>query len=84
VQYVDETAVPLIDAHVHIFFPSNQELRTSVMQEPFASRGFPDYEMDWYGAPGGENLDGARDPDDKYPGSDPEWVPVASVAGAAQ
>ncbi len=28
------------------------------MREPFTSRGFPDYEMDWYGAPGGEYAKG--------------------------
>ena len=43
----------LIDASVHIFFGSTPELRT-VMREPFKSRGFPDYEMDWYWRPGGE------------------------------
>ncbi len=45
------------------------------MREPFKSRGFPpDYEMDWYGAPGGEYLEGTRGPDRQYPGSDPAFV----------
>ncbi len=43
----------IIDASVHVFFESNQDMR-SFMREPFASRGIPDVEMDWYGAPGGE------------------------------
>ena len=57
---------------MHIFSKSNKDLR-SFMREPFKSRGFPDYEMDWYGAPGGEyapNTEGER----RYPGSDPEFV----------
>src|ERR1700760_1111425 len=63
---------PVIDASVHIFSKSNKDLR-SFLREPFKSRGFPDYEMDWYGAPGGEyapNTEGER----RYPGSDPEFV----------
>ncbi|MBB3606599.1 hypothetical protein FHT40_006290 [Mycolicibacterium sp. BK556] len=55
-QYVDETAVLLTDARVRIFFPSNQELRTSVMREPFASRGFADYAMDLFPARAGNTL----------------------------
>ena len=43
---------PVIDASVHIFTESNKDLRQNFMREPFRSRGFPDYEMDWYGAPG--------------------------------
>ena len=53
IEHRDGTTTPLIDASVHIFFGSTPELR-NVMREPFKSRGFPDYEMDWYGAPGGE------------------------------
>ena len=49
----DGVSTPLIDASVHIFCRSNADLR-SFLREPFASRGFPDYEMNWYGAPGGE------------------------------
>jgi hypothetical protein len=58
---------------VHIFFASNAELR-SFLREPFKSRGFPDYEMDWYGAPGGEYARGTRGPDREYPGSNPDVV----------
>ena len=53
IEHADGTRTPVIDASVHIFFPSNKDLR-SFLREPFKSRGFPDYEMDWYGAPGGE------------------------------
>src|SRR5690349_88834 len=44
------------------------------MHEPFRSRGFPDYEMDWYGAPGGEYVAGSTGQDGQYPGSDPASV----------
>ncbi|HKH53263.1 MAG TPA: amidohydrolase, partial [Mycobacterium sp.] len=64
---------PVIDASVHIFSRSNKDLR-SFLREPFKSRGFPDYEMDWYGAPGGEYTTKAQGPDRQYPGSDPEFV----------
>ncbi|GAB3236689.1 amidohydrolase family protein [Mycolicibacterium hippocampi] len=64
--------VPVIDVSVHIFSQSNKDLRQNFMQEPFRSRGFPDYEMDWYGAPGGEYAKHAEGPDRQYPGSDPE------------
>lgn len=62
--------IPLIDASVHIFFGSNKDLRDNFLREPFASRGFPDYEMDWYGAPGGEYAKGTKGPNKEYPGSD--------------
>jgi predicted TIM-barrel fold metal-dependent hydrolase len=62
--------VPVIDASVHIFFGSNRDLRQNFLREPFSSRGFPDYEMDWYGAPGGEYLKEAKGPNREYPGSD--------------
>ncbi|TQS46997.1 amidohydrolase family protein [Cryptosporangium phraense] len=71
--------MPLIDASVHIFFRDNRDLR-SFLREPYASRGFPDYEMDWYGAPGGEYVPGSDDAG--YPGSDPETV-AAHVFGYA-
>ena len=73
IEHPDGTRTPLIDASVHIFFSSNKELR-SVLREPFKSRGFPDYEMDWYGAPGGEYAPNTEGPDRQYPGSDPEIV----------
>jgi predicted TIM-barrel fold metal-dependent hydrolase len=68
-----EGAIPVIDSSVHIFFRDNADLR-SYLREPFASRGFPDYEMDWYGAPGGEYAPGTRKNPGSYPGSDPEFV----------
>jgi predicted TIM-barrel fold metal-dependent hydrolase len=80
----DVCHTPVIDASVHIFVASNKDLRENFMQEPFRSRGFPDYEMDWYGAPGGEYVadeplarrarDGSKGPDRQYPGSDPALV----------
>ena len=73
IEHPDGTRTPLIDASVHIFFSSNKELR-SVLHEPFKSRGFPDYEMDWYGAPGGEYAPKTKGPERQYPGSDPEFV----------
>ena len=48
---------------MHIFTQSNKDLRQNFMREPFRSRGFPDYEMDWYGAPGGEYAKGTEGPD---------------------
>ena len=71
-QHQDGTKTPVIDASVHIFSKSNKDLR-SFIREPFKSRGFPDYEMDWYGAPGGEYARGTEG-DRRYPGSDPEFV----------
>ena len=68
------TTMPVIDASVHIFCQSNKDLRQNFMREPFRSRGFPDYEMDWYGAPGGEYANGSTGPDRQYPGSDPALV----------
>ncbi len=68
----DPVKVPVIDASVHIFSQSNKDLRKNFMREPFRSRGFPDYEMDWYGAPGGEYAKHTEGPDRQYPGSDPE------------
>ncbi|MGX1811111.1 amidohydrolase family protein [Nocardia sp. NPDC055321] len=69
----DGTRTPVIDASVHIFFASNADMRAH-LREPFTSRGIPDAEMDWYGAPGGEYAPGTRGPDKRYPGSDPELV----------
>lgn len=68
----DGAGTPVIDASVHIFFGSNKDLRQNFLKEPFASRGFPDYEMNWYGAPGGEYAKGTKGPDRQYPGSDPD------------
>ncbi|WP_067887471.1 amidohydrolase family protein [Nocardia vaccinii] len=76
----DGTRIPVIDASVHIFFGSNRDMR-GFLREPFASRGIPDVEMDWYGAPGGEYAPGTRGPDKQYPGSDPELVGEALFGG---
>jgi predicted TIM-barrel fold metal-dependent hydrolase len=65
--------MPLIDASVHIFFRDNKDFR-SYLREPYASRGVPDYEMYWYGAPGGEYAPEAEGPNDEYPGSEPDLV----------
>ena len=73
IEHRDGQRTPVIDASVHIFCKSNKDLRDA-MREPFKSRGFPDYEMDWYGAPGGEYAKGTRGPDRQYPGSDPDLV----------
>jgi predicted TIM-barrel fold metal-dependent hydrolase len=69
----DGTSTPVIDASVHIFCQSNNDLRENFLREPFRSRGFPDYEMDWYGAPGGEYAPKTRE-GRRYPGSEPELV----------
>jgi predicted TIM-barrel fold metal-dependent hydrolase len=63
----------VIDASVHIFFDGAADMR-SYLQEPFKSRGIPDYEMSMYGAPGGEYAPDTQSPDGRYPGSDPEFV----------
>ncbi|MCV7173383.1 amidohydrolase [Mycobacterium manitobense] len=73
-EHPDGTLTPVIDASVHIFCKSNKDLRQNFLREPFRSRGFPDYEMDWYGAPGGEYAKGTTGPDKQYPGSDPDVV----------
>ncbi|MGB8503765.1 amidohydrolase family protein [Mycobacterium sp.] len=73
IEHPDGTRTPVIDASVHIFCQSNKDLR-GFMNEPYKSRGFPDYEMAWYGAPGGEYAKGARGPHREYPGSDPAIV----------
>src|ERR1700753_1219682 len=73
IEHPDGTRTPPIDASVHLFFPPNKELRIC-LREPFKSRGFPDYENDWYGTPGGDYLPSAEGPDGQYPGSDPEFV----------
>ena len=67
------TVGPVIDASVHVFFRSNADLRDH-LRLPFSTRGFPDVEMDWYGAPGGEYSPDAGTPDGRYPGSDPDVV----------
>ena len=71
IQHPDGATTPVIDASVHIFVQSNKDLRKNFMAEPYRSRGFPDYEMDWYGAPGGEYTKGSEGPDRQYPGRTP-------------
>ena len=72
IEHHDGQRTPVIDASVHIFFPSTKDLR-GFLREPYRSRGFPDYEMDWYGAPGGEYAKKLT-PERGYPGSDPNVV----------
>ena len=62
--------------------PVQQGPAQNFMREPFRSRGFPDYEMDWYGAPGGEYAKGTQGPDRQYPGSDPDVVGRRAVRQA--
>lgn len=64
---------PVVDASVHVFFRGNQEIR-DFLREPFKSRGLPDVEMDWYGAPDGEYSAEVVSQTDGYPGSDPAQV----------
>ncbi len=82
IEHSDGTKTPVIDASVHIFSQSNKDLRQNFMREPYRSRGFPDYEMDWYGAPGGEYAQGTEGPDRGYPGSDPRRRRPAPVRRA--
>jgi predicted TIM-barrel fold metal-dependent hydrolase len=63
----------VVDASVHVFFQGNREIR-DWLREPFKSRGFPDVEMDWYGAPDGEYAPEIVEASDGYPGSDPRQV----------
>ena len=76
IQHPDGATTPVIDASVHIFVQSNKDLRKNFMAEPYRSRGFPDYEMDWYGAPGGEYAKAARVPT----ASTPVRIPRSSAA----
>lgn len=69
----DGSSSPVIDASVHIFFQGNAELR-SWLREPYSARGYPDVEMDWYGAPGGEFAPGTILSEGGYPGSEPDAV----------
>ncbi len=48
---------------MHIFCQVEQGSAENFLREPFKSRGFPDYEMDWYGAPGGEYAPRTEGPD---------------------
>src|SRR5258708_19557458 len=64
----------IIDSSVHMFFRKGGEIR-EFMNEPYKSRGIPDVEMDWYGAPGGEyDPDIAKRSEGGYPSSDPSLV----------
>ncbi len=42
---------PLVDASVHLFFRSDQDLR-GYLSEPFRSRGYPDPDVAWFAPPG--------------------------------
>ena len=71
IKHEDGTSSAYIDASVHIFFRDNIDMR-SFLREPFRSRGIPDVEMDWYGAPGGEYAEEAHSTAESYPASDPD------------
>jgi predicted TIM-barrel fold metal-dependent hydrolase len=64
---------PIVDASVHVFFRTNAEIY-DFLDDPFKSRGIPDVEMDWYGAPDGEYHADVIARTDGYPGSDPQQV----------
>jgi predicted TIM-barrel fold metal-dependent hydrolase len=64
---------PLIDASVHVFFRSDNDLRT-YLQEPFKSRGYPHVDVAWFAPPGPRYVAGSENPDGSHPGSDPEVV----------
>jgi uncharacterized protein len=64
---------PRIDASVQTFFRSDKDLR-SYLQEPFASRGFPHVDVQWFAPEGPRYLEGSAQPDGSHPGSDPEAV----------
>jgi predicted TIM-barrel fold metal-dependent hydrolase len=70
---------PLVDASVHIFFPSAGDLRDS-LAEPFASRGYPDPDVAWFAPPGPRYADGTESPGGTHPGSDPDTVGKAILA----
>jgi predicted TIM-barrel fold metal-dependent hydrolase len=61
----------VIDACVHPFFRSNAELR-NYLPAAFRSRGYPDVEIPYYQAPGGDYAEGLAA--DGYPSSDPRVV----------
>jgi predicted TIM-barrel fold metal-dependent hydrolase len=67
----DGTSTPVIDASVHIHFRSNADFR-GFLREPFASRGIPDVQMDWWSRPGGDHADAAKDNGETHPASDPD------------
>ncbi|GGM75543.1 amidohydrolase family protein [Dactylosporangium sucinum] len=64
---------PLIDAGVHVFFASDNDLRT-YLREPFKSRGYPHVDVAWFAPPGPRYVEGSANPDRSHPGSDPEAV----------
>lgn len=68
-------SIPVIDASVHVLFRDNADTR-SYLREPFSSRGFPDYEMDWYGygAPDGEYSPDVSQGSTRWPASEVELV----------
>jgi predicted TIM-barrel fold metal-dependent hydrolase len=67
----DGAATPVIDASVHIFFASNNDLR-SFMHEPYRSRGFPDVLGGGWSRPGGQWAADAKDTGETFPASDPD------------
>src|SRR5258708_11377768 len=62
------------DSIVNMCLRKGGEIR-EFMNEAYKSRGIPDVEMDWYGAPGGEyDPDIAKRSEGGYPSSDPSLV----------
>lgn len=64
---------PKIDASVHTFFRSDDELR-EYLGEPWASRGFPTPDISFMGPLGNRYAPGTKDADGFHPGSNPEAV----------
>lgn len=64
-------SVPIVDACVHPFFRSKDELR-DYLAPAFKGRGMSDVESGWYQAPGGDYREDLYA--DGYPGSDPAIV----------
>ncbi|AYJ50315.1 amidohydrolase family protein [Rhodococcus sp. P1Y] len=61
----------MIDASVHVFFPSDAHLRTA-LGEPWASRGFPTPDVTFTASLGNRYAEGTHPEDGTHPGSDPE------------
>lgn len=67
------TGCPRIDASVHTFFASDQELR-NYLGEPWASRGFPTPDTTLTAPLGGRYVSGSQPDPTAHPGSDPDLV----------
>jgi len=74
-------ADPVVDASVHVFFESDQDLR-SWLGEPWSGRGFPSPDVSMHAPPGNRYAAGTRPPDGTHPGSDPERTGADVLDGA--